>query len=79
MERAKIWYELTGREIKVVIGDLSEPEVMRGLFDGRIEYRWAIDTNFTGRLFSYKVFSFANSSFVHLTFFDFIECIQIGF
>ena len=48
IERAKIWYELTGREIKVVIGDLSEPEVMRGLFDGRIEYRWAIDTNFTG-------------------------------
>ena len=48
IERAKIWYELTGREIKVVIGDLAEPEVMRGLFDGRIEYRWAIDAKFTG-------------------------------
>ena len=48
VERAKIWYELTGREIKVVIGDLAEPEVMRGLFDGRIEYRWAIDAKFTG-------------------------------
>ena len=48
IERAKIWYELTGREIKVVIGDLAEPEVMRGLFDGRIEYRWAIDASFTG-------------------------------
>ena len=48
IERAKIWYELTGREIKVVIGDLAEPEVMRGLFNGRIEYRWAIDASFTG-------------------------------
>ena len=48
IERAKIWYGLTGREIKVVIGDLAKPDVMRGLFDGRIEYRWAIDTNFTG-------------------------------
>jgi len=36
IERAKIWYELTGKEIKVVIGDLSEPEIMRSLFDGRI-------------------------------------------
>ena len=48
IERAKIWYELTGREIKVVIGDLADPEVMRSLFDGRVEYRWAVDSNFTG-------------------------------
>ena len=48
IERARIWYELTGREIKVVVGDLAEPEVMRGLFNGRIEYRWAINANFTG-------------------------------
>jgi UDP-sulfoquinovose synthase len=48
VERAKIWYELTGKEIKVVIGDLADPEVMRGLFDGRVEYRWAVDSSFTG-------------------------------
>jgi len=48
IERAKIWYELTGKEIKVVIGDLSEPEIMRGLFDGRIEYAWAVDRTFSG-------------------------------
>jgi UDP-sulfoquinovose synthase len=33
--RAKTWYELCGKEIKVVIGDLTEPEVMRGLFVGK--------------------------------------------
>ena len=48
VERAKIWYELTGKEIKVVIGDLADPEVMRGLFDGRVEYRWAVNRNFSG-------------------------------
>ena len=48
VERAKIWHELTGKEIKVVIGDLADPEVMRSLFDGRVEYRWAVDFAFTG-------------------------------
>ena len=48
VERAKIWHELTGKEIKVVIGDLEDPEVMRGLFDGRVEYRWAVNRNFSG-------------------------------
>ena len=48
IERAKIWYELTGREIKVVIGDLTEPEIMRSLFDGRIEYAWAVNRSFSG-------------------------------
>ena len=47
-ERAKIWHELTGKDIKVVIGDLADPEVMRSLFDGRVEYRWAVDSNFSG-------------------------------
>ena len=28
------WHEKTGKEIKVVIGDLSDPIVMRSLFDG---------------------------------------------
>jgi len=48
VERAKIWQEKTGREIKVVIGDLTRPEIMRGLFEGRIEYAWAGDENWPG-------------------------------
>jgi UDP-sulfoquinovose synthase len=47
-ERAKIWYEKTGYEIKVVIGDLTDPELMRSLFDGRVRYFWAVDNRFTG-------------------------------
>jgi UDP-sulfoquinovose synthase len=47
-ERVKIWNERTGREIKVVIGDLQDPEVMRSLFDGRVTYQWALDPSFTG-------------------------------
>ena len=46
--RAKIWYEKTGREIKVVIGDLTDAELMRSLFDGRVEYSWAENQSFTG-------------------------------
>jgi UDP-sulfoquinovose synthase len=48
VERAKIWNELTGKEIKVVIGDLTDAEVMRGLFDGRVEYTWPVDRIFPG-------------------------------
>lgn len=48
VERAKIWYEITGKEIKVVVGDLTDPEVMRRLFDGRGEYTWAINPKFSG-------------------------------
>lgn len=48
IERAKIWYEKTGKEIKVVIGDLTDPEVMRSLFDGRVQYQWCVDKKFTG-------------------------------
>ncbi|MBM9602689.1 NAD-dependent epimerase/dehydratase family protein [Desulfopila inferna] len=48
IERAKIWHERTGREIKVVIGDLQDPELMRSFFDGRVQYQWAIDQSFTG-------------------------------
>ena len=47
-ERARLWHELTGKEIKVVIGDLSDPAVMRALFNGRAIYHWAITPNFTG-------------------------------
>lgn len=48
VERAKIWYEKTGREIKVVISDLANPEAMRKIFDGRLEYQWAQDYRYTG-------------------------------
>ncbi|MCF8038082.1 MAG: NAD-dependent epimerase/dehydratase family protein [Desulfohalobiaceae bacterium] len=47
-ERAKIWSEQTGREIKVVIADLTDPESMRSLFDGRTGYSFALDHSFTG-------------------------------
>jgi len=48
MERAKIWHEKTGKEIKVLIGDLTEPEVMRSLFNGSVNYSWAVNNKFTG-------------------------------
>ena len=48
IERAKIWREHTGKEIKVVIGDLTEPELMRSLFKGGIEYQWALSQTFMG-------------------------------
>ncbi len=48
IERAKIWHEKTGLEIKVVIGDLTEPELMRSLFNGTLEYQWAIDQSYCG-------------------------------
>jgi UDP-sulfoquinovose synthase len=48
VERAKIWNELTGKEIRVVIGDLTDAEVMRGLFDGRVKYTWPVDRIFPG-------------------------------
>jgi UDP-sulfoquinovose synthase len=48
IERAQIWYEKTGFEIKVIIGDLAQPEFMRSLFTGNFSYQWAIDKNFTG-------------------------------
>lgn len=47
-ERAKAWHEITGKEIKVVIADLSLPQNMRKLFTGNIRYAWAIDFSFTG-------------------------------
>ena len=48
IERARVWHEVTGKEIKVVIDDLTNPDVMRGLFNGKAEYNWAINYNFTG-------------------------------
>jgi len=48
IERARIWYKKTGQEIKVVIGDLTSPELMRSFFNGSVEYQWAVDKKFTG-------------------------------
>jgi UDP-sulfoquinovose synthase len=48
VERAMIWHAKTGLEIKVVIGDLTNPETMRSLFDGRVQYSWAIRPDFSG-------------------------------
>jgi len=48
VERAKIWHKLTGKEIKVVIGDLTEPELLRSLFKGDFAYSWALDPGFSG-------------------------------
>ncbi|NET43898.1 NAD-dependent epimerase/dehydratase family protein [Okeania sp. SIO2B3] len=47
-ERASIWHEKTGKEIKVVIGDLTKPHQMRAFFDGSVSYQWAVNNNFTG-------------------------------
>ena len=48
VERARIWHEKTGKEIKVVIGDLSQAEIMRRLFNGNTEYNWCLKNKFTG-------------------------------
>ncbi len=47
-QRAKIWHELTGREVKVVVGDLADAQIMRGLFDGQTSYNWCVDRSFMG-------------------------------
>lgn len=39
-DRARLWHELTGREIRVVIGDLADPEFMRSLFSGKARCQW---------------------------------------
>lgn len=44
VERARIWYEKTGYEIKVVIADLTKAEAMRSLFNGRAKYAWPADS-----------------------------------
>jgi UDP-sulfoquinovose synthase len=48
VERAKIWYEKTGKEIKAVITDLAQPEEMRKLFNGCVKYAWAQNNSYTG-------------------------------
>jgi UDP-sulfoquinovose synthase len=48
IERARLWHQLTGKEIKVVIGDLCDPNVMRSFFNGRVKYTWALNKEFSG-------------------------------
>lgn len=48
IERVKIWYEKTGFEIKVAIGDLTDSNFCRSFFSGEITYDWAIKEKFTG-------------------------------
>ena len=48
VQRAKKWYELTGREIRVVIGDLTDATLMRALFHGSVEYTWSLNQDFIG-------------------------------
>ncbi len=45
VERAKLWHQLTGKEIKVVIGDLTDAEFARSLFSGTNDYDWALSKN----------------------------------
>ena len=48
IERAKIWHENTGGEIKVITGDLVDVELMRSLFNDGLKYDWAVNYSFTG-------------------------------
>ena len=48
IDRAKLWHEKTGKEIKVYIADLCDAENMRCIFDGSVSYSWAISASFTG-------------------------------
>ena len=48
IERSKIWHEKTSKEIKVVIEDLTNPETINKLFNGKIEYNWCLNKKFTG-------------------------------
>lgn len=41
-KRAQIWQELTGKEIRVKIADLSEPSVMGELFSDKVQYSWSL-------------------------------------
>lgn len=48
VERARIWHERSGKEIRVVIGDLTDPVLMRSLFMGGARYNWALSQEFGG-------------------------------
>jgi len=48
VERARIWFETTGRQINVVIRDLAEPENMRSLFNGDVQYDYPAGAEYQG-------------------------------
>ena len=48
VQRAQIWHQQTGKEIKVAIADLSEPEEMRSFFNGSVDYSWCVNSNYSG-------------------------------
>lgn len=48
IERANIWYEKTGKQINVVIADLTNPAAMRSLFNGQQIYQYPADATFAG-------------------------------
>jgi len=48
VERARIWHEHTGKEIKVIIADLADPENMRRLFSEDIHYDWEVNSKPNG-------------------------------
>ena len=48
IERVNLWHKKTGNEIKVVIGDLQDPELVRSFFNGQVQYTWAKNNNFEG-------------------------------
>lgn len=47
-ERAKIWKRVSGFKINVLIRDLSDPSVIRSLFDGSVSYDWPRNDSFSG-------------------------------
>ena len=48
IQRARLWHEVTGNEIKVVISDLAKPNSMMDIFNGHVLYDWAIEAAYTG-------------------------------
>ena len=48
IDRARRWHEVTGREIKVVVGDLADAALTRSLFTGPEKYAFSAGGGFTG-------------------------------
>lgn len=46
IQRSNLWYKLTGKEIKVSIGDLTEISFMDSLFNGKIKLDWGNNNSF---------------------------------
>ena len=43
IQRAKAWNEVTGKEIKVILADLSEPTQMQKVFNGTASYSFEVE------------------------------------